>query len=857
MLFRQTEGTRLALLKRWFNAGKPGSLVFGRARLVESLCAAAVIVALASLPLHVAPEISLVLAPPALMLVALLFGAWVTVVTTSLVALGILFVPAASFDPITGPFAALLGACLVNARVHPGAAAIAYGIANLGALLLQSSASLPAPRQAALALFGAVVSFATAAAWWSLLPERLRNLRRHQRKSFSQLVFSVSLAMMLWSGIIVTWRANVAAAAGVPPRELLDGLSLLPMAAAAIVLSTWLQHAVRNPILRLGTSFASAARAPRSTRRLSLRELPDELARLVLPLWRRLRHLGTRAQRLNRQAAAAHAENEKLRTMLLQLKKRMQEQSHTLLLAQQRDTKTVQTLEKAVADAHATIERVRGNRNLFIAMMSHEVRTPLHGLMSTLSLLREESLSEEGVRRLDIARASARSLLKIANDILDLSRIDTGGFSFESKPFDPRELVSEVVENYQAMARAQHLSLEQRIADSVPVALIGDRDRIYQIISNLVANAVKFTATGGVTIRASWKQPQIVFDVIDTGRGVPQDRRESIFDSFVQVEASYSRRFTGTGLGLTISRYLAEGMGGSLRLHDTGPQGSTFRLSLALEACDEPVLKEQSNRVLANPPTGRILVVEDNDANQYVARVLLESLGCTVDIVGTGAAALEIIARERFDLILMDCQLPRMDGYKTTRRLRAVMRERIPVIAMTANALPEDKARCAQAGMDDFLAKPFTKATLSLILGQWLGGGEYGLVQSPAAESGEGKPVLDGTVFEELRESLHWSLTPLKQIYDAFMDNARNTIALLSAQRPTPPAPQILRSLHTLRGSASMVGAKRIAHIAGLLEHAAQNQKLDPAGTEATALPKALREFERALDERLSDLVRR
>jgi CheY-like chemotaxis protein len=504
---------------------------------------------------------------------------------------------------------------------------------------------------------------------------------------------------------------------------------------------------------------------------------------------------------------------------------------------------SLHNMDKKLRETQGAIEHVRHNHKLFIAMMSHEVRTPLHGLMSTLSLLREERLSAEGERQLGIARTSARALLKIANDILDLSRIEAGGFSFENKPFNPRRLIDEIIAEFLAAAQAQKLGLSARIADNVPPTLVGDRDRIYQIVSNLVSNAVKFTPAGRVTVRVAYEEGMLTIDVVDTGAGIAPEKREAIFDSFVHADATQDHRFSGSGLGLTISRHLAVGMGGSLRLHATGRSGSVFRLQVGLERSEEEAVEEQSQRILAHP-TGHILVVEDNDVNQYVARVMLESLGCSVTIAENGTVALDTARREKFDLVLMDCELPGMDGYEASMRLRSDVQLNIPIIAMSANALPSDRERARQAGMNDYLTKPFTKGALSRLLNQWLPTG--GNAQSDAAEW----PALDMTVLQELWESVGWRTSALSKIYESFIANVRGAIYLLATDNL--PLVQVRRSLHTIRGSGGMVGAMRIARAVATLEHALANNQLTATAIQEVDLPRELREFEAALEQRIA-----
>jgi CheY-like chemotaxis protein len=488
-------------------------------------------------------------------------------------------------------------------------------------------------------------------------------------------------------------------------------------------------------------------------------------------------------------------------------------------------------------------------------MMSHEIRTPLHGLMATIDMLRDEPLSAEGRQRIAIARVSARTLLKIANDILDLTRIEGGAFPLEHKPFNLSKVLREVID--EARARAQSLGLELRagLEGTLPRALIGDPARIKQILTNLVSNALKFTHAGSISVHARYDGTRCTIDVIDTGEGVPEGKRDVIFDPFVQAESKGSRRGGGAGLGLPISRRLSEAMGGSLVLLSTSPAGATFRVTLALAASEEEPLEDQSQRILKNPP-GRVLVVEDHPANQYVAKSLLESLDCTVTVAGTGAEALELLGQQAFDLVLMDCQLPGMDGYETTRRLRALLQRYIPIVAITANAMVDDKQRCLDAGMDDFLPKPFTKSTLSDLLCKWLVPGANAIRDADITERIVELPVLVGPVFEELWQSLQWRMGPLRKIYESFLSVAHETLDILHRAAATGDGTVLVRRLHTLLGSAGMVGARQVERVAAWLQEAVKADRRADLETGRVLLAETVRRFETELERRLDSLAR-
>ncbi|MEP7247180.1 MAG: ATP-binding protein [Gammaproteobacteria bacterium] len=515
--------------------------------------------------------------------------------------------------------------------------------------------------------------------------------------------------------------------------------------------------------------------------------------------------------------------------------------------------------DKELALAHAQVElnearRAAGTtestRDQFIATMSHEIRTPLHGLMATLDMLRSESFSSEGRHRLTIARMSAKTLISIANDILDLSRISAGAMPLDHKPFNLERLLNEVVDEARARAESMQLEVAARFKGRLPPSLVGDPVRIRQILGNLVANGLKFTSAGNVTLKASYTGTECIIDVTDTGEGVPERKWESIFDAFVQADSASSRRFGGTGLGLPISRKLSEAMGGSLTLIGSSPAGSTFRLTLPLESSAEVPADEQSARIL-RVVHGRVLVVEDDVSSRYVAQTLLESLECPAIIASSGAEALDLLRKEEFDLVLMDCEMPGLDGYETTRRARALLDRHIPIIAMTASTMSSDRQRCFEVGMEDILAKPFGRVALNEMICKWLSRPSV----TSRSDNLEGRiaalPALDVSVFEELRESLQWRLPPLLKIYVSFVESAGETAALLDISAPSWNVELAGRRLHSLQGSAGLVGARQIEHLAAWLTRSVREGPLQDLQTTLPLLHDARQRFQQEIEGRL------
>lgn len=366
-------------------------------------------------------------------------------------------------------------------------------------------------------------------------------------------------------------------------------------------------------------------------------------------------------------------------------------------------------------------ERSNAVKSQFLATMSHEMRTPLHGLLGLTRLLQQEA-RDLPAERLAILERTGEHLLAIINEVLEYARIESGHLRLQAQAFDLRALLASVIELMQAAAIEKGLAL--RFVDELPQAAhhLGDPHRLRQVLLNLAGNAVKFTAHGSITITAApAADGALRIDVADTGPGVPAADREGIFEAFRQLDGSFARRHGGTGLGLTISRHLVQAMGGTLVCLEAPGGGALFRVLVALPATSAPAspampAAADSGQALR----GRVLLVEDNPVNAMVAEAALRSLGLSVRSVGDGEQAVACATGEAFDLILMDCQMPGIDGFEATARIRrheeASARRRTPIVALTANAMSGDRERSLAAGMDDHLAKPFRAEELAALL---------------------------------------------------------------------------------------------------------------------------------------------
>ena len=477
----------------------------------------------------------------------------------------------------------------------------------------------------------------------------------------------------------------------------------------------------------------------------------------------------------------------------------------------------VTDLETARRDAEAA----KATTASFLANMSHEIRTPMNGMMGFVELLLESDLDKAQRRHLGLVQSSANALLKLLNDILDLSKIEAGRLEIAAAPYNVRHGIKECVRLMNPMAEQKGLSLTLTLEEGFPAHLLIDGLRVRQILLNLIGNAIKFTHRGAISVAiATARGPDgkkwMRASVKDSGIGIQADRRKTIFGAFVQAEVTTTRRFGGSGLGLSISRQLAEMMGGTIEVASVVGKGTTMTLSLPLvesaaaEVVDDPEAPAREEAIIGKPRQASILLVEDVDINQELFSQMLTKLGHKFHIASDGAEAVEWSKRLRadpavWDMILMDLQMPVMDGLTATREIRAAggRGASIPIIALTASAFEEERRECEAAGMNDHLAKPVGIEALRRIINRWLDIAE-------APRSNEEAPARSAALDQRIKARLRSSAEQLAKLVEEVSEASPDQLAA--------PMTSARKIVHILAGTAGMVGEEALGDQAAATE---------------------------------------
>ena len=543
------------------------------------------------------------------------------------------------------------------------------------------------------------------------------------------------------------------------------------------------------------------------------------------------------------------------------------------LLTIARDVTRERAAASAMAAAKEAAEAANQTKSQFLANMSHEIRTPMNAVLGLSELMLADDLSAAQRERAGGIRSSAKALLNVINDVLDVARIEAGKTGLVEVLFEPRAVLEEVRVMLQLLARDKGLVLAARITGALPAVLRGDAGKLRQILINLGGNAVKFTAAGRVEIELSQVQsgpaasPNMVWlncRVTDSGEGIAPAHINTLFERFTQADDSNTRKHGGTGLGLYIARQFAVMMGGDISVKSVLGLGSTFEAQICLGRAEpasvSPVLytppdmqPERSSREAAlHPATAltalTVLLVEDNDLNRMVARSMLEGAGHRIVEAVDGAVAVERFQNEPFDCVLMDCQMPVMDGVEATQRIRqfeaAKGRCRTPIAALTANAMQGDRERYLAAGMDEFLTKPFDTVQLLALVARMAPGGMAPLTKpGTGAESSDQPPVFDAHVLEQLERLEADSPGLLRSMVTRF---AAETPKLIDQVCTGTVASEVERAAHSLKSTCARFGAKRLSELARHAEQCARNGELAAAQADGVLMQAAFIPFDAA-----------
>ena len=479
--------------------------------------------------------------------------------------------------------------------------------------------------------------------------------------------------------------------------------------------------------------------------------------------------------------------------------------------------------EVALRTAREAAERANRARAAFLATVSHEIRTPINGVIGMTGLLLDTNLTAEQWRYANTLRVSAEHLLQVINDMLDYSKLDAGKLEFEHLPLSLRELIDSVVAITAPRAAAKGIALTATLPNDPPEGLIGDAGRLRQVLLNLVGNAVKFTEAGEVAIAASLKdlgpgRAALTICVTDTGIGIPAGAAKTLFTEFGQVDSSVSRRFGGTGLGLAICKRLLDGMGGRIELESTPGVGSRFRFTVPLDkarsAAEAEAVAEPEPIIGDVSLTGRVLVAEDNPTNQLITAAVLDKYGLRVDLVSNGIEAVDAVRSIPYDLVLMDMQMPEMDGLEATIAIRQLPGKagEIPIIGVTANAFREDHERCREAGMQDIVTKPFRWSDLAKRMTRYLPSTSRPAGADPLDSLEAANPAAYAKLVDDIGEE------SAKAILDVFLRDARARLQRMIAHAESRNAKALEREAHALKGSVEMLGFERLTFASSMLE---------------------------------------
>lgn len=499
--------------------------------------------------------------------------------------------------------------------------------------------------------------------------------------------------------------------------------------------------------------------------------------------------------------------------------------------------------------------RLQKAKEQFLANISHEIRTPINGIAGIAGLLSQNQTAEEREMYLSAIRHSSENLKVIINDILDLAAIDSGKLKFEKIAFNLKDLLPSLISTFTYQAREKNLALHYTIDESLNRILMGDPVRLNQVLINLISNAVKFTHTGAIHVKCELEKVQrgichVRISVKDTGVGIPAEKLNTIFESFSQADESVTRRYGGTGLGLTIARQLVELQKGRIEVHSQEHVGSTFTVYIPYAVGSTKASRQTSqhvaNSMAIKTQDVRVLLVEDNDINRLYAKSILQTWKCNTDIAENGLIAIEKLKNNSYDVILMDVQMPVMDGYEATKAIRRMPHPTgiTPIVALTANATKIDVEKCLAAGMNDYLSKPFTPEDLHQMLFEKLK-----IVPMSASEL-KGTSINKQYNLAYLKNMSGNNQEFIKEMVQTFIQSIPISIKEMEDALSLSDFNQVARIAHQIKPSMTLLGIDQLKERAIKIEESAKNSKVPTLELQINVM-----EFTQTCRDIISDLT--
>lgn len=548
--------------------------------------------------------------------------------------------------------------------------------------------------------------------------------------------------------------------------------------------------------------------------------------------------------------------NEELNELKNSLEERVKEQTAELRFSNEALQREVTEREEAQRKAEKMAKEAEAAseaKTEFLATMSHEIRTPLNAIINLTRITLDSILNDSQRHNMETVLASSDHLLALINEILDLSKIEAGKLELENVDFDLRHLLETTIRGLRITAEKKKLTLDMSIDVSCLRVFRGDMNRVRQIVINLIGNAIKFTEKGGVTVSVCQKTPfelkigdsvELLFSIRDSGLGIPSDKLEMIFENFNQVDSSVSRQYGGTGLGLSICKKLVEMMGGNIWVESEFGKGSEFFFTLLLKVGDESKVKridEQVLRSLAWNKEAYILLVEDNKVNVEVATYFIKEMGHKLEFAENGKKAVEMVSKHDFDLVLMDIEMPVMDGYEATRQIRegkaGEEKKDIPIIAMTAHAGNQFREKCIAAGMNDYITKPVDDTELAIRIATFLSEDMGALTLEQLAFEGDenatasrGEEISSETVVVDVEKALRLyggDRAFFETLCGVYVDESQKLVDKIEEALEVEDAPLAGTHAHALKSAAASIGAEKAREIAVAMEKAGKNNDVE------------------------------